>query len=63
MIEQVFTQFFRRMKVSNFLKHYLDFRSPEKFSSHKYNHEIKSLNNAINTFDLIKNVGKMSHKL
>ncbi len=30
-----------------FLKHYLDFWSPEKFGSHKYNHKMENLNNAV----------------
>jgi hypothetical protein len=49
--------FFIRLKVLLFLaplsgdrklkKHYLDFRSHEKFVSHKYDLEIKSLNNPL----------------
>jgi hypothetical protein len=36
-----------------FLKHYLDFRTPEKIGRHNFDHEIESLNNALKTFDLM----------
>ncbi len=48
--DQHFFPLFRRSKV---LKHYLDFWTTEKFVSHKYNQEIKILNNALKTFDLL----------